>query len=191
MNRAWSTALLFAVAISRTPLRLWAEEPAAGAPVTAETPRAVAPSGDRSPMTPPPASAEAQWRKDVAAARESERKLSRTGTITSLAGLTLLVAGAVRVQSAGSVPGCERNGNEIVCNSPSARDEADHRITQGRVVGITGVVTGLVGLSYLIGASHKDDEVDELERVGRRKGFKLSLVPMTDEEVQLVLSRSF
>lgn len=159
------------------------------APARADETAIVAEPGDA-----PPAHetvSEQKWLQELKDARKSQSRMTTTGIIGSFAAIGLIVAGTVRTNSSEDIEGCERDGSKVRCITPSARDQAQDRIDQGQGIMAAGLVTGLVGLGFLIGGAQKGKKVDELERTGRRLGYKMSFAPEGKDGVQVIISRAF
>lgn len=138
------------------------------------------------------ASAEEAWRTELREAREGQTRMRNAGIITGLAGAGLILAGNFRAGSAQNVDGCERDGAfKVLCETEDSKNEAQDRIDEGRGILIAGLATGALALGFLVTASRRRGNVEELERTGRQQGYKLSLAPTKTDGLEIRLSRSF
>lgn len=136
--------------------------------------------------------AQAQWREDLKKAKDARAGMYTVGAVTGVAGVALMVVGNVKAASAGDVDGCTRDGLfNVTCFDQQSYNEAQSRLDDGRKLFVVGLISGLVGAGFIVGGSRKNEKVDELERVGRREGYTLSVAPTERGGVQMTLSKAF
>lgn len=144
------------------------------------------------PKTSQPLTPELKWRQDLNDAKNARTGFLVTGGILAAGGLGAMIAGDIKASTAGTVDGCQRDGLfNVTCNDQNSLDEANARLDSGRQLMIVGLVAGLVGAGFLWGGSNKSSEIDDLERKGRKNGYKLSLDQTQDGRVRFLLAKSF
>ncbi|MBK8575463.1 MAG: hypothetical protein IPN90_07250 [Elusimicrobia bacterium] len=144
------------------------------------------------PKTSQPLPTELKWRQDLENAKKTKKGLMVSGSIIGVVGVGTMVAGNLKTMSAQNVDGCEADGLfNVVCDDQKSLDEAQDKIDSGKQIMIVGLVVALVGGGLLWGGSQKSSEIDDLERQGRKNGYKLSMDQTKGGRVRLLMVKSF
>jgi hypothetical protein len=150
--------------------------------------------GSSSVMSPPDerhAKDELRWRDQLSTAKAQRSGLLIVGIGGAVAGTVVLVKGVTEFNEAGKTPGCSRNGNEILCNDESSRASAQDKLDSGRSKMAIGLVVMGIGAGLSVWGVARGNEVSRLERVGKKKGYKVDVTTQGTDGMAVMLSRSF
>lgn len=179
MKMRFILSLVLAMALVLSPLRLEADD-------VGERPTTLI-SQQTDSRTP-----ELKWRQYLQRAKESRSGLIVVGAIAGFAGAGLAIAGNLKAASAEDVQGCSRDGLfTVTCSDENSLNEAQGRIDDGRRLAVIGLISGVVAVGFLVGGARQSRKIDDLERRGRREGYKLSLDSNQDGGIQMLVSKSF
>lgn len=134
---------------------------------------------------------ELRWRDQLATAKAQRTGLLVVGISGAVAGTAVFVKGFTEFNEADNTPGCSRDGNEILCNDESSRATAQDKLDSGRSQMAIGLVVMGIGAGLSVWGVSRGNEASRLERVGKKKGYKVDVTTQGRDGMAVMLSRSF
>ena len=118
----------------------------------------------------------AKWRKQFEAARSARAALWGFGVGGLVAGTGLIIAGDGDISDAESTPGCSYDGSfTITCRDGASQSQAQSKLDSGETKQVAGLVVLLVGGALSYWGYTKGNEIDALQRRGKRQGWAWKL----------------
>ncbi len=134
---------------------------------------------------------ELRWRQQLEAAMAQRVGLLIAGVGGAVAGTVVLVNGYSEYNDAESTPGCYKSGNEILCDNEEHKNTAQDKLDSGSAKMGIGLAVVAVGAGLGIWGISRGNEVERLENLGKKKGYKLDVKTQGRDGMAVVLSRSF
>lgn len=134
---------------------------------------------------------ELRWREQLTTAKAQHTGLLIAGVGGAVAGTVVLVKGFTEFNDADNTPGCTKNGNEILCDNEENRATAQDKLDSGRAKMAIGLVVIGIGAGLGVWGVSRGNEADRLERVGKKKGYKVDVTTQGRDGMAVMLSRAF
>lgn len=134
---------------------------------------------------------ELRWREQLSTAKAQQTGLLIAGIGGAVAGTVVLVKGYTDFNEADNTPGCSKNDNEILCDDEESRAAAQDKLDSGRSQMVIGLVVLGIGAGLGVWGGSRGSEADRLERVGKKKGYKVDVTTQGRDGMAVMLSRAF
>lgn len=134
---------------------------------------------------------ELRWREQLSTAKAQRTGLLISGVGGAVAGTAVLVKGVTEFNEADDTPGCYKSGNEILCDSEEHRATAQDKLDDGRAKMAIGLVVIGIGAGLGVWGISRGNEAERLERVGKKKGYRVDVTTQGRDGMAVMLSRAF
>lgn len=134
---------------------------------------------------------ELRWREQLTTAKAQQTGLLIAGIGGAVAGTVVMVKGYSEFNEADNTPGCSKSGTEILCDDEESRATAQDKLDSGRSKMVIGLVVMGIGAGLGVWGVSRGNEADRLERVGKKKGYKVDVTTQGRDGMAVMLSRTF